>query len=363
MTFRGPSDAGLTVGPGDQVVVPPGALSFGLDPASSSGQFTKPGLAWFVQTALNDFGPDAGDLRPTLEAFSEFAMKTLEESALLGEIDFGSTGAGERVWDAVRERPDTAERWAWLMLQGSAMALQALEDGDAGRAALGAYHAVNGRTLLLYVQQLDEVLWRGYRAEGLRHLQRVLATWQTNRKNDDELFWQATLLGDSVLLTQLFAAPTVVHADQAYVGGKRMTNVGGQVTDFMVRNELLGSVALIEIKSPVTALLTAREYRAAVFASSSELSGSVAQVLKQRDQLLKSYYTLVGGRDEGWVPWDPRAFVIAGDSEQLDTPDRRSSFELFRRSLKDVTIVTFDELFAKAEKLVSLLADSASAGA
>lgn len=332
-----------------------------LDPDRSSGRFTRFGLTWFVQSALFGSGPDGGDdLRPTLEAYVEHAMRTIEESELVGHLDFEVEGAGEQVWEILKDRAETPERWAWMMLQGAAIALQAIEDGDAARAALGTYHAVNGKTLMLYVEQLDEVLWRGYTAEGFRHLEKALADWEANRLTGDEQYWQSLLLENSVLLTQLFAAPMVLHDDQAYVGGKRVTNAGGNVTDFMVRNQLLGSVALVEIKKPTTPLLATGEYRAGVFGASTELSGTITQALKQRDHLTKNYYNLVQGQDEGWTPWDPRVIVIAGDTAQLDSNDKRSSFELVRGSLKDVTIITFDEVFTKAEKLLTLPAGSAN---
>jgi hypothetical protein len=38
----------------------------------------------------------------------------------------------------------------------------------------------------------------------------------------------------------------------------------------------------------------------------------------------------------------------------LTTESKRKSFELYRRNLRDVEIVTYDELFKKAETLATL---------
>ena len=47
--------------------------------------------------------------------------------------------------------------------------------------------------------------------------------------------------------------------------------------------------------------------------------------------------------------------VVAGDATtELDTEAKRRSFELYRSSLKDLEIVTYDELFKKAEVLATL---------
>lgn len=60
------------------------------------------------------------------------------------------------------------------------------------------------------------------------------------------------------------------------------------------------------------------------------------------------------GQDEGWQPFDPPLYVIAGDSEQLGTDAGRRSFELFRNSLRSVTVVSFDELFGRLDALLEL---------
>jgi len=53
--------------------------------------------------------------------------------------------------------------------------------------------------------------------------------------------------------------------------------------------------------------------------------------------------------------FSPKCVLILGNGEtQLTDPDMRASFELFRGDLRDVDIVTYDELFRKAEVLARL---------
>ena len=46
--------------------------------------------------------------------------------------------------------------------------------------------------------------------------------------------------------------------------------------------------------------------------------------------------------------------IIGNYSEQLTDKDKKNSFELFRRSMRDLEIITFDELFRKVEILAQL---------
>lgn len=46
--------------------------------------------------------------------------------------------------------------------------------------------------------------------------------------------------------------------------------------------------------------------------------------------------------------------MIIGDTKTLDERDKRRSFELNRRDSKDVEIVTYDELYIRAQEMVKL---------
>lgn len=71
-----------------------------------------------------------------------------------------------------------------------------------------------------------------------------------------------------------------------------------------------------------------------------------------RDTLSKEFYGLAKGKAE-YFPYDP--LCIAGHTDQLDEDLKRKSFELFRRGLKDVQVVTFDEVFGQAKALLELV--------
>jgi hypothetical protein len=190
---------------------------------------------------------------------------------------------------------------------------------------------------------------------GLGNLKNVLEVWKNNMDNDSEEFWQGVLAQNSFLFAQLFSFPVIILENKAYVGGKGISNKGGNVIDFLCANNLTKNVVLIEIKTPVTRLLGAR-YRGDIYNTSNELSGSVIQVTNYKNSLMQNYMMLADSGEERFEAFDPRCIVIIGniDSELADRKQRKS-LELFRMGLKDVQVITYDELFGKVEFLVGLL--------
>jgi hypothetical protein len=101
----------------------------------------------------------------------------------------------------------------------------------------------------------------------------------------------------------------------------------------------------------MTKLLGIR-YRTGVYAPSSELSGAVAQVVAQRDSLV-SERRLLEGLPGPLTAFNPACIVLAGNSGQLDTPERRRSFELYRSGIAGTTVLTYDELFRNVEGVLA----------
>jgi len=190
---------------------------------------------------------------------------------------------------------------------------------------------------------------------GLSNLKNVLEIWKNNMDNYSEEFWQGVLAQNSFLFAQLFSFPVIILENKAYVGGKVINNRGGNVIDFLCANNLTQNVVLVEIKTPVTKLLGTK-YRGEIYNTSNELSGSVIQVTNYKNSLIQNHMILAGSEEARFEVFDPRCIVIIGniDSELADR-NQRKSLEFFRMGLKDVQVITYDELFGKVEFLVSLL--------
>jgi Shedu protein SduA, C-terminal/HNH endonuclease len=177
---------------------------------------------------------------------------------------------------------------------------------------------------------------------AVNKLQQALQTWERERQNSSEEYWQELFHSRPELLAPTVQGRAFALKSKCYVGGKTIDNSGGNVLDFLAQHE--GDVVLVEIKTPTTKLLRA-EYRANVYPPSRELTGAVVQALHYRLSLLNDLHSL---RSQSSIlqVHDPGIFVVVGDAEREGLLGaKRQSFELFRHSMKSVEILTYDELF------------------
>nr|WTA00820.1 DUF4263 domain-containing protein [Streptomyces sp. NBC_00857] len=111
-----------------------------------------------------------------------------------------------------------------------------------------------------------------------------------------------------------------------------------------------------------SACVSRTPYRAGVFQASKELGGGVAQVQKtasKAQQLISSKF-LTQIYEEDGTPTGielsttrPRQVVVIGSLREFIqngdvNPEKLSSFELYRTSIQDVEVITFDELYERA---------------
>jgi hypothetical protein len=147
----------------------------------------------------------------------------------------------------------------------------------------------------------------------------------------------------------------VLFEDKAYVGGKTIDNMGGNIVDFIFKHQFIDNVLIVEIKTPLTALLGTK-YRAGVYSLSSDLSGSVSQVLQYKHELQKNFDRLQTHGSQ-FHAFDPKCVLIAGNvrTQLLNDADKVKSFSLLRDDSRNVVIISYDELFAKVQMLTRLL--------
>lgn len=165
--------------------------------------------------------------------------------------------------------------------------------------------------------------------------------------------WQQFFKTHNWIFTYIFAFPAVYYDQKVNVGGRSFSGSTDKIVDFLYRNELTDNLAFLEIKTHKTKLMGATPYRKPdIYPASSDLSGSIVQVLDQRNNLLKNYYAKVG--DEKIDSVSSQCVVIIGNLKSLTSKERRDSFEMFRSGNSGVTIVTFDELLKKISNLLKL---------
>lgn len=191
---------------------------------------------------------------------------------------------------------------------------------------------------------------------GISQINKILEIWRANQDNSNEEFWQTTLTEYSWIISQIFAAPVLLYKEKAYVGGKTLDNKGANLVDVIYKNKLSANVVLIELKTPCTEILGG-EYRQ-TYSISNEMSGAIGQTLNYKHQLQKNYVSLqMQDRQDVYEVINPRALLIIGNmgKELGNDTAKVDAFELYRQNLKDVCVLTYDELFTKVEMLKSIL--------
>lgn len=169
--------------------------------------------------------------------------------------------------------------------------------------------------------------------------------------------WQEFLRDNSWIFSSIFAQPVILYKREAYVGGKTIDNKNGKFNDFLIKNSLSDNVSFLEIKTHKTKMLENTAYRGEdVFSATKDLTGSVVQVLNQRDNFQKEFYaTKVKSKGKGnFETFNSKCVVLIGSTKDLDE-NQRYSFELFRSNSRDVEILTFDELQTKIESLQKVM--------
>ena len=174
-----------------------------------------------------------------------------------------------------------------------------------------------------------------------------------NRRKEG--FWQKYFVENPFVLKMLFGLPVIMYTDQASVGGMGLKRSGEKYADYLLEAGMLGNLAIVEIKTTETPLLTKAPYREpTLYGPSMDLSGGVNQLLDQKLRLIKG---IAAKKEEENQPhiqaWSVPCILIIGS---LPTAHHlKRSFEIFRGSQRDVLIITFDELLAKLKALHEFL--------
>jgi hypothetical protein len=177
----------------------------------------------------------------------------------------------------------------------------------------------------------------------------------------NEAWWQQFFEENVFALQLLFGGPTVFIDAQVPIGEGNNSVKGKKIADYLLKNAMTNNASLVEIKKPSTKLMRARPYREGVYGVKPEVSEAVTQVLDQALHLTRHEAdTKVRIGDSSWVSNAPRCFVVAGRLSELDTDDKKKSFDLYREHLSGVRIVTYDEILEQLKTLRGFLASEAT---
>ncbi|HRN70010.1 MAG TPA: DUF4263 domain-containing protein [Candidatus Woesebacteria bacterium] len=209
-----------------------------------------------------------------------------------------------------------------------------------------AFKSLSNQQISVFFQNLN-----------LTNLEKVIQEWDSNiqLKSTEEKYWQTLLGSNSWVLSQIFACPHVLIGNEYYYGGKKGNNKGGVHGDHFLQNKLTGNVAFIEIKTPKTQIV-GKKYRGdndednnTVYSITEDLNGGLIQLQNQRNIYLQKKDSLT----EPYKSFNSKVVLIIGSISSL-SDGQKKSFELYRNSITNAEIITFDELRERLQMLIEI---------
>lgn len=208
------------------------------------------------------------------------------------------------------------------------------------------------------VKQTDSVTLTKLKNDiELVSLERLISSYEElmSKKTREEP-WQQLFNQNPFILSLTFGYPAIKISDQASVGGKKLSGDGDKITDYLIKNGVTNNLALIEIKKPSSNLLNKTPYRGEVYCASTELTGSVTQVLDQSYQLQQNIAAIKNNNRIYDIETYAVHCILVIGTMPTDY-DKKKSFEIYRRNSKNVQIITYDELLLKLKQLHDFLTD------
>lgn len=165
-------------------------------------------------------------------------------------------------------------------------------------------------------------------------------------------------------LTFVFAQALEGRTLEQVTSGYSVQGPGKRVDALLRTHGFVNALCFVELKTHLTPLTQKDTYRAGVWPISGELAGGIGQVQKtvhDAVSLIRGRLASVDadGAQTGEVSYlyKPRSIVVAGNLREFQSGEalnetRYSCFEMFRRSLKEPEIVTYDELYERARFIV-----------
>jgi len=115
---------------------------------------------------------------------------------------------------------------------------------------------------------------------------------------------------------------------------------------------------LVEIKTPNTPLLSSSGDRTVNWKVSPKLVDAITQWLWYKNDRISNKKEYLWGEKYERYQADPKVIIVCWTWDNLQWKDQRETdqkvktFELFRRNLRNIDIITFDELYERADCIV-----------
>lgn len=251
--YSGLADEGPNVTAGEDIVIPYILLRQNLR-LTDGASFTRHGIDWLARISFNlgnPLDPSKSELIEMLRGWVEQADFVLANLDLTLGLDLNSKEGFTRVVQLAKDNPYSIVFSAITVHTKAKYLIDLLNESSVEPIELAALATTtaNAHAVLNFKLAFEEAAFKGSYVDRLRHF---ISTWAKQSHNNSEAFWQELLLTNPVALTQLFATPVVIHGEQYFVGGTRAGGGHSKIADYLLRNQLTGSAAIVEIKTPTT---------------------------------------------------------------------------------------------------------------
>lgn len=151
--------------------------------------------------------------------------------------------------------------------------------------------------------------------------------------------------------------------EQPNYGGSNVSGKGAQKGDYLLHTAAENKFTIpVEIKKPESSLFARSKsgeivkYRNGVPLLSAELIGAISQI-----QVNSKTWEIEGSNsqqnredlhEDKIFTHSSKGILVIGHTKQLDSFEKRKSFELYRCNIHNPEIITFDELFERAKYIV-----------
>ncbi|QWU13189.1 Type III restriction enzyme, res subunit [Paenibacillus sophorae] len=186
--------------------------------------------------------------------------------------------------------------------------------------------------------------------------------------NSSEKVWQSFFENNTWIfgygLNYIFGSPLENEKFEQVISGYNFVESGKRIDALMKTKGRINSICFVEMKTHLTPLLDS-QYRNECWAISKELSGAIAQIQNYKYKTIKNISSKIEVKSKDGEPtgeiiynYNPKAILLIGNLGEFTTPngvneDKLSSFEMFRKSIEGIEIVTFDELFERARFIIA----------
>lgn len=183
--------------------------------------------------------------------------------------------------------------------------------------------------------------------EQMLHMNTPEPKWQEFFENNDWIFGYGLKYKYLKILQR-----------EAHVSDTDLSGQGAVIDDFLMADKF---TKLVELKRPDTPLFGSDKYRNGAWQLSDELTNAVNQILAQKAEWeLKSQeenYDASGNRITQ-PTHDPECILIIGNLNNIDGTDKERAvkfrtFELYRRNLRNIEILCYDELYERAKFIIA----------